>query len=382
MKNNNLKSVFLTFFFCVAVSGVHAQEKSMQIYYGGSVAQSVPVSKIDSIAFANVFAAPANVTAVLNDSVINISWSSVPNVTNYEVYRSGNNKNYTLLAGGVVTTTFTDNTPLPGANYYKVKGVSATVDGALSAASQAVVYSGNFTETNGGLNFEMIAVNGGTFTMGCTSEQGGDCNDDESPSHQVTLSNFYIGKYEVTQKLWWDVVGFWPGSAPSNIVGVGNNYPMYDISHTDLQIFLTKLNQITGKTYRLPTEAEWEYAARGGDQSQGYKYSGSNTVGDVAWYYTNSDNKTHEVGTKAANELGLYDMSGNVWEWCSDWYGDYTADVQTDPTGAASGSDRVLRGGSWNYADATYCRVSYRNKYVPANRNSISGFRLVLVSGL
>ena len=137
-----------------------------------------------------------------------------------------------------------------------------------------------------------------------------------------------------------------------------------------------KLNAITGKTFRLPTEAEWEYAARGGSKSKDYKYSGSNNIDDVAWYDGNSSYKTHEVGTKAPNELGLYDMSGNVWEWCSDWYGEYSSSTQTNPTGPTSGSYRVLRGGSWD-SYAEFCRVSYRSSYTPADRYSYNGLRLV-----
>ncbi|MBQ7941945.1 MAG: formylglycine-generating enzyme family protein [Muribaculaceae bacterium] len=247
-----------------------------------------------------------------------------------------------------------------------------------------------------GVTFTMIAVEGGTFTMGATSEQGSDAYDDESPVHQVTLSDFYIGKYEVTQGLWEAVMSYtggcadgssmsayssdvWLGSNPSSAYGVGANYPAYYVSHDDIvNIFLPRLNKITGKTFRLPTEAEWEYAARGGNKSAGYKYSGSNTVGDVAWYTNNSSTKTHEVGTKQPNELGIYDMSGNVWEWCSDWYGSYSSSSQTDPTGPSTGSSRVLRGGWW-FDGAGICRVSYRADRTPSGRGISSGFRLVLV---
>ncbi|MBO5853693.1 MAG: SUMF1/EgtB/PvdO family nonheme iron enzyme [Bacteroidales bacterium] len=141
---------------------------------------------------------------------------------------------------------------------------------------------------------------------------------------------------------------------------------------------MTKLNQLTGKSFRLPTEAEWEYAARGGNKSQGYKYSGSNTIGDVAWYDGNISSRTHDVKTKQANELGIYDMSGNVWEWCQDWYGSYSSSSQTDPTGPTSGSSRVLRGGSW-YDDAGGCRVSDRSEDgYPGSRYFNCGLRLVL----
>jgi formylglycine-generating enzyme required for sulfatase activity len=153
---------------------------------------------------------------------------------------------------------------------------------------------------------------------------------------------------------------------------------MYYVSWNDIQSYLTKLNQLTGKNYRLPTEAEWEYAAKGGQSTHNYTYSGSNTIGDVAWYTNNSDGKTYEVGTKTANELGIYDMTGNVWEWCNDWYGDTYPSGTNNPTGPSSGVNRVGRGGSWDY-EATSCRVSSRYGRNPGNRGINAGFRLVLV---
>ena len=229
----------------------------------------------------------------------------------------------------------------------------------------------NKTFTVNGVSFDMIAVKGGTFTMGCTSEQS-DCWGDEKPTHNVTLSDYYIGKFEVTQELWQAVMG----SNPSDFKG--NNLPVEQVSWNDVQEFITKLNQKTGANFRLPTEAEWEYAARGGNKSRGYKYSGNNTIGNVAWYWDNSNEKTHQVGTKSPNELGIYDMSGNVWEWCQDWYGDYSSGSQTNPTGPSSGSKRVLRGGGW-YGYAGSCRVSLRLYYGPDYGINYNGFRLVLV---
>lgn len=209
--------------------------------------------------------------------------------------------------------------------------------------------------------YGLVLVKGGTFTMGCTSEQGSDCYDDEKTTHQVTLSDFSIGKFEVTQAQWRKVMG----SDPPELYFKGcDQCPVEGVSWEDIQEFLRKLNAQTGKKYRLPTEAEWEYAARGGNQSKGYKYAGSNTLSEVALFTENSESKIHPVGTKNANELGLYDLSGNVWEWCQDWYGDYSSNTQTNPTGASSGSLRVTRGGGW-YNGAGYCRVSYRRDSTP-----------------
>ena len=228
---------------------------------------------------------------------------------------------------------------------------------------------GNQTFTVNGVQFTMVAVEGGTFTMGATSEQGSDAWNDEKPAHQVTLSDYYIGQTEVTQALWKAVMG----SNPSD--HRGDNLPVEQVSWDDCQVFIQKLNQLTGKQFRLPTEAEWEYAARGGRKSRGYKYAGGNNIGSVAWCDGNSKYETHPVGTKQANELGIYDMSGNVWEWCSDWYGGYQSSSQSDPQGPSSGSYRVFRSG--NYVDgAGRCRVSYRGRNTPDDRYSALGLRL------
>ena len=239
------------------------------------------------------------------------------------------------------------------------------------------------TFTVNGVSFNMVKVAGGTFTMGATEEQGNDALNDEKPAHEVTLSSYMIGETEVTQELWEAVMGKSLSQIASEngkeTYGVGANYPMYYISWNDCQEFITKLNNLTGKNFRMPTEAEWEYAARGGNKSQGYKYSGSNTIDDVAWYDTNSAGTTHPVATKMPNELGLYDMSGSVWEWCSDWYSStyYSSSSQNNPTGPASGSYRVFRGGDWNYK-ARYCRVSFRNYSSPTKRFNYLGLRLAL----
>ena len=224
-----------------------------------------------------------------------------------------------------------------------------------------------------GVEFKMIKVEGGTFRMGATSEQGSNIGDGE-PVHSVTLSDYYIGETEVTQELWQAVMG----SNPSYFEG-DNQRPVENVSWNDCQKFIKELNRLTGKNFRLPTEAEWEYAARGGKYSKDYvyKYSGSNNSDEVAWYWWNSDRTTHSVKTKEANKLGLYDMSGNVYEWCNDRYGDYQSNSQTNPTGPSEGGFRVLRGGSWSSLDGVV-RVSYRNGDTPGSRDFYSGLRLAL----
>ncbi len=221
---------------------------------------------------------------------------------------------------------------------------------------------------------QMVYVEGGTFEMGCDEKRDGDCQNDEKPVHKVTLSSYSMGKYEVTQKQWREVMG----SDPEMLGFKGcDNCPVESVSWDDIQVFLKKLNELTGKKYRLPTEAEWEYASRGGNKSRYYQYSGSNDLKSVAWYEDNSDNKTHPVGTLKANELGIYDMSGNVWEWCSDWYDAnyYKNSPAQNPVGAQSGSSRVYRGGSW-LNSAYNCRSALRYWYAPLNWNSTLGFRL------
>ena len=230
----------------------------------------------------------------------------------------------------------------------------------------------NLSLTVNGVSFEMVYVEGGSFDMGATTEQGSDAVSDEYPVHSVTLSGYYIGKCEVTQELWEAVIG----SNPSYFMGAQK--PVENVNWNDCQEFVSRLNSLTGMTFRLPTEAEWEYAARGGNQSSHYKYSGSDNIHDVAWYDDNSGSSTHAVGTKSPNEFGIYDMSGNVSEWCSDRYGDYSAGAQTNPQGPSSGSFRVLRGGSWDY-DAGYCRVSCRDDDDPYYSDNFIGLRLVLV---
>ena len=237
------------------------------------------------------------------------------------------------------------------------------------------------TFTINGVSFTMLPVEGGTFTMGATPEQGtSDPWTVEYPTHEVTLTTFSIGETEVTQALWQAVMGSNPSSFTGNL-----SRPVEMVSWDDCQEFIALLNQMTGRAFRLPTEAEWEYAARGGNKTLGYKYAGSDDIDEVAWYDTNScdgvgpdspDYGTHPVASKKANELGLYDMSGNVWEWCQDWFGNYSSGAQTNPTGPTTGDNRVYRGGSWiNYAKN--CRVSCRYHWGMTGANNI-GLRLAL----
>ncbi len=241
----------------------------------------------------------------------------------------------------------------------------------------------DFIETVFGVNMKMVYVEGGDFMMGGTSEQGAEAENDEKTLRRVTLDSYYIGAFEVTQGQWERVMGTsvsqQMGKAGGTALkGTGSDYPMYYVSWEEAQAFCQELSRKTGKTYCLPTEAQWEYAARGGNKNEGTKYSGSWSIDAVAWYDGNSGSSTHPVGTKRPNALGIYDMSGNVWEWCSDWYGDYRTYDTQNPTGASSGSRRVLRGGGWN-SNAWYCRVSYRGSNSPGSRSSYNGFRVVLL---
>ena len=254
--------------------------------------------------------------------------------------------------------------------------VSSLQSSAVSSnnVSSSTVSSGGNTisiPVKDGISIDMVKVETGTFMMGATLEMQ-DSYDDEMPVHQVTLNNdYYMGKYEVTQALWQAVMG----SNPSKFKG--DDLPVEQVSWNDCQEFISKLNGLTGKKFRLPTEAEWEYPARGGKKSRGYQYSGSSNISEVAWYTDNSGSKTHPVGTKQSNELGLYDMTGNVWEWCQDWYGSYVSSSQTNPTGAVSGSRRVRRGGGW-YNNEENCRSSCRSGVTPDARYYFLGLRLVL----
>ena len=272
----------------------------------------------------------------------------------------------------------------------KVTAKTTTVTTPITTTYSPINYSvsvhadnQDFTETAWGINMKMIWVEGGDFLMGCTSEQGGDCSSDEQNVRRVTVDGFYIGMLEVTQSQWEKVVGTSisqqrnKANSSYSLYGVGPDYPMYYVSWDEAMEFCRLLSNKTGKTYTLPTEAQWEYAARGGNKNEGTKYAGNNIIDVVAWYKGDSGSSTHIVGSKRANALGIHDMSGNVWEWCKDWYANSYVNYDTNnPKGPSSGSGRVFRGGSWGDG-ASGCRVAYRNYSFSNFCGGNLGFRVV-----
>ena len=300
---------------------------------------------------------------ILNKSSINLSVEGkktlvaivLPcNATNKEIFWASDNPTVATVTNGLIAAL--------SAGVAKI--TATALDGNQTATCNVEVYEHIEGEP------EMILVEGGTFTMGCTN---GECWGDgrEEPVHPVTLSSYKIGKYPVTQQEWVAIMETNPSYLQDD------NLPVEMVSWKDVQEFIDQLNEATGKQYRLVTEAEWEFVARGGKLSKGYKYSGSDNLDEVAWYNINSGGAANPVGIKAANELGIYDMSGNVWEWCNDWYGIYSEDAQTDPQGHARGSGRVIRGGSW-INGAQHCRISTRFNTNPSLRSVNMGFRLAL----
>lgn len=244
----------------------------------------------------------------------------------------------------------------------------------------------------GGEHFKMVYVEGGTFVMGCTPEQGDECSSDEVPAHNVTLNSFYMAEYEVTQALWQAVMGTsiyeqQKKAGEGSTYGVGESHAMYYINYTECEEFCSRLNNLLrdqlprGFNFGLPSEAQWEYAARGGVKAKHTIYAGSDNIDEVAWYRENSGGGVKPVGLKDSNELGLYDMSGNVREWCADWYSSYYYydGPQQDPNNLSSGSLRVCRGGDWNSWNGRICRVSSRLFKDPDRRSYDVGFRLALV---
>ena len=307
--------------------------------------------------------------------------TSLYDIEAYGIYWSSTIKDNKYRANSLYF--YSDNHYLYDNYRYNGRSVRPVISGDFKKTEQPEEPEGSFaneTITVNGVSFTMIAVEGGTFKMGAQSSSSSgdnydsDAESDESPVHSVTLSSYYIGETEVTQELWEAVTG----NNPSYHSGYPQR-PVEYVSWNDCQEFIKKLNQLTGKNFRLPTEAEWEYAARGGNKSKGYKYSGSYTIDDVAWYEDNSEARTHNVKVKNANELGIYDMSGNVLEWCQDCYGSnyYSSSPENNPTGPTWDSNRVLRGGGL-LGSARRCRVSYRYNYYPDYRYNYFGLRLAL----
>lgn len=248
-------------------------------------------------------------------------------------------------------------------------------------AECSVIVNG-FAESSLSLGMKMIYVEGGEFIMGGTSEQGSEVRVKETPIHKVSLGSYYIGECEVTQEQWKKVMGTTiyeqrDKGGYSDVYGVGADYPMYYVSWEEAMEFCRRLSEASGRKYSLPTEAQWEYAARGGKKTAGTKYSGGASVGSVAWYWGNSASEAHKVRSKLPNTLGLYDMSGNIYEWCYDWYGEYGAAAVTSPSGPSTGTYRVFRGGSW-CSDAASCRVSDRTYEKPGSRCYDYGFRVAV----
>ncbi len=281
---------------------------------------------------------------------------------------------------------------LNGDGCIDIADVNAVINIMLGKNSQVIK-----TFTVNGVSFNMVEVEGGTFMMGATAEQASEALNNEKPPHQVTLSTFYIGQTEVTQELWVAIMGYNPswfngtgnasyGSTHTQDFGTNLQRPVEFVSWNECRDFVVKLCDLTGLYFSLPTEAQWEYAARGGSKSQGYIYAGSDSIDEVAWLYTNAyyytdsttfTTATQTVATKAPNELGLYDMSGNVCEWCLDYLGDYDNRPQTNPTGPPPGTYRVYRGGCWmDYAKM--CRVSRRFGAEPLSAGGSRGLRLTL----
>ena len=352
--------------------------------------------------------APTNLKVVsMTTTQVSLSWddpnkdSDYPNAyTGFTIEQSTNGTTFVVvktLSSNASSTTITGTYDSTTTYYFRVQ------------AKTAINKSGYSNMVNSRISFPgMVFVQGGTFQMGSN-----DANDyGASPPHSVTVGSFNIDKYEITYEKWTDVYnwglthgytdlpagqnGYSPNGTNNPVTSVNRCdilkwcnarsekdglTPVYYTSSTLATIYRTGQLDLapdamkwTANGYRLPTEAEWEFSARGGNNSQGYTYSGSNTIDNVAWCSNNSGNTTHTVGTKTANELGIYDMSGNVWEWCWDWYGTYSSSTQTDPKGATSGSYSVLRGGSFNYYDGV-CRVACRYTFDPYSRYDSGGFR-------
>ena len=326
----------------------------------------VRLSKAGHSDFSQVITVEEGQTFEVNAKLENGREVAISTASGAEIFIDGKNVGNTQYTGYLTFGSHTAYAILKGKRSVKKK-IDIVVGN--DKINIPLTFSDNLTFTVGGVSFTMIYVKGGTFTMGATSEQGRDAYDWEKPAHNVELSSYYMGNTEVTQELWQAVMG----NNPSYFKG--NTRPVENVSWDDCQTFIRKLNSMTGEQFRLPTEAEWEYAARGGNKNN--KYSGGNNINKIAWYEANSNSVTHPVALKEANKLGIYDMSGNVYEWCNDRYGSYGSGSQINPKGALNGRSRVYRGGSCTNASKD-CRVSFRNDFSPNCRNNYMGLRLAM----
>ena len=381
--------------YCYEVKAVNEAGESEASESACATTESEPVTP-------TVPAAPTNLVATATgQTTISLTWDAVQNATSYNVYNGE-----TVVVSGLTVTSYTVEGLTAGTEYcYKVTAVNEVGESEASTEACATTEFPPIvveTITVNGVSFNMIQVEGGTFTMGSVYNPYDGITDyaDEEPAHSVTLTTYSIGETEVTQELWKAVMGSDSPASWGELMNKDVYYPQrpaefmsWDDSDElstigDCQTFISKLNELTGKNFRLPTEAEWEYAARGGNRSKGYMYSGSNDVGEVAWYSGNlvdveGKTKTHDVKTKKANELGIYDMSGNVLEWCNDWYGGnyYGNSPGENPQGPdqaeTSTKHRVSRGGGWGH-EAEFCRVAKRFSKEQETCASNYGFRLCL----
>ena len=375
----------------------HAEYEYTYFFEDEALASDAKVYRVnpmqnDGTTRQNIGISQSNMTPTLSVLPASLSFASMGEQFDFEV---SSNRNWTV--NNVPDWLIVE--PLSGSNNGAIKVTAAAHTGSTTrTATLAVrgpgvrVQNINITQSTPILDeiFEnTVFVEGGTFSRGIANDWLGP--EDQIPVHRVTVSDFYIGMYEVTQAQWRAIMGTTisqqrdkaSGGISSNyynIAGQGDKYPMYYVSWNEVQEFIRKLNTLTGKSFRLPTEAEWEYAARGGNKSNGYKFSGSNDANDVAWFNDNSGKMSHPVGTKSPNELGIFDMSGNVWEWCSDWYGKYSAGNKVNPKGPTTGYNRVIRGGCYGSYVTTFSSQEldwkYRNDWPPDQRVNATGFRL------